>query len=233
MGLFRLWWIPDGAGPGDGTYVRYDSEALVGILALEAARAGAVVIGEDLGNVEPGVRDDLRERGVLGTSILWFEKDDEGRPRRPQTWRELCLATVATHDLPPAAGYLTGEHLDVRERLGLLTRAADEERAHDEADRQAFVDMLVDLGLLPAEHAQDQVIEGLHRMLTWTPARLVGVALSDLVGDRRTMNQPGTYDEYPNWRVPLTGPDGAPVLVEDLVTSERAATLARVVAEGL
>jgi 4-alpha-glucanotransferase len=233
MGLFRLWWIPDGAAPGEGTYVYYDAEALVGILVLEAMRAGAVVVGEDLGNVEPGVRDHLRERGVLGTSILWFEKDDEGRPRRPQSWRELCLATVATHDLPPAAGYLAGEHLAVREELGLLTRSVADERAHDEADRRAFVELLLDLGLLPVDHTPEQLVDALHRMLTWTPARLVGVALADLVGDHRAVNQPGTNDEYPNWRLPLTGPDGAPVLVEDLVTSERAAALAAVVAEGL
>ena len=77
IGLFRLWWIPDGAMPTEGTYVRYDHEALIGILALEAHRAEAVVVGEDLGTVEPWVRTYLRERGILGTSILWFEFDYE------------------------------------------------------------------------------------------------------------------------------------------------------------
>ena len=96
--------------------MRYDHEALIGILALEAHRAGALVVGEDLGVVEPWVRDYLRERGILGTSILWFEKDEEGRPLPPEAYRELCLATVTTHDLPPTAGYLAGEHIDLRER---------------------------------------------------------------------------------------------------------------------
>ena len=73
IGMFRLWWIPKGALPTDGTYVRYDHEAMIGIVALEAHRAGAVVVGEDLGTVEPWVRDYLRERGLFGTSILWFE----------------------------------------------------------------------------------------------------------------------------------------------------------------
>ena len=82
IGLFRLWWIPKGAGPTEGTYVRYDHEAMIGILALEAQRADAVVVGEDLGTVEPWVRDYLAERGILGTSILWFEFDHDGR-RRP------------------------------------------------------------------------------------------------------------------------------------------------------
>ena len=106
IGLFRLWWIPDGMSAAEGAYVRYDHEALIGILVLEAARAGAVVIGEDLGVVEPAARDYLRERGVLGTSILWFEWGEDGRLLPPEAYRELCLATVTTHDLPPTAGYL-------------------------------------------------------------------------------------------------------------------------------
>ena len=109
VGLFRLWWVPDGFVAAAGTYVRYDHEALIGILALEAYRARAVVVGEDLGTVEPWVRDYLRARGILGTSILWFERDWDagGAILDPQRWRELCLASVTTHDLPPTAGYLT------------------------------------------------------------------------------------------------------------------------------
>ena len=106
IGLFRLWWIPKGAAPTDGTYVRYDHEAMIGILALEAHRAGAVVVGEDLGTVEPWVRDYMRERGLLGTSILWFEldRDGDGGPLRAERWREYCLSSVTTHDLPPDGG---------------------------------------------------------------------------------------------------------------------------------
>ncbi len=122
IGLFRLWWIPKGAKPTEGTYVRYDHEAMIGIVALEAHRAGAVVVGEDLGTVEPWVRDYLRERGLLGTSILWFEQDEwrSGAPKQAQWWREYCLSSVTTHDLPPTAGYLAGEHVRIRQELGLL-----------------------------------------------------------------------------------------------------------------
>ncbi len=100
LGLFRLWWIPAGAGPEQGTYVYYDHEALLGILALEAQRAGAIVIGEDLGVFEPWVRDYLAERGIFGTSILWFEHDADG-PIPPERYRQACLTSVNTHDLPP------------------------------------------------------------------------------------------------------------------------------------
>jgi len=231
MGLFRLWWVPPGCRPSEGTYIGYDHEALVGILVLEAHRAGAVVVGEDLGTVEPWTRDYLRHRGILGTSVLWFEKDPAGAPLPPADWRELCLASVTTHDLPPTAGYLAGEHIDLRERLGLLTRPVDEERRADDADRQALLSECRDLGVLGDDDVapQDQV-EALHRLLTLTPARLIGVSLADAVGDRRTINQPGTIDEYPNWRVPLADGDGSPLLLEDIVASDRVRSLADTVA---
>ena len=231
IGLFRLWWVPEGTTPDAGTYVRYDHEALIGILALEAHRAGALVVGEDLGVVEPWVRDYLYERGILGTSILWFEKDEEGRPLPAEAYRELCLATVTTHDLPPTAGYLAGEHIDLREELGLLTRPVEQEREVDAAEQEAVLTMLRDRGLLRADGDEHDVVEALHRFLTWTPARLIGVSVSDLTADRRTINQPGTDEEYPNWRLPLAGPEGEPVLLEDLMASRWARRLARTVAQ--
>jgi 4-alpha-glucanotransferase len=234
IGLFRLWWIPDGARPTQGTYVRYDHEALVGILALEAHRAGALVVGEDLGTVEPWVRQYLRERGILGTSILWFEFDWEGdsSPLAPERWREYCLASVTTHDLPPTAAYLAGDHVRLRDRLGVLTRSLAEEIAADQAERQAWLDNLSRRGLLPAYASEEETIHALHRYLTLTPSRLLCVALTDAVGDRLAQNQPGTLDEYPNWRVPLTGPDGSPMMLEDVLASGRVAALASVVASG-
>jgi 4-alpha-glucanotransferase len=236
IGLFRLWWIPDGARPTEGTYVRYDHEALIGILALEAQRAGAVVVGEDLGTVEPWVRTYLRERGILGTSILWFEFDYEAHrsgdapPLAPERWREYCLASVTTHDLPPTAGYLAGDHVRLRDELGVLTRSVAEELAADEADRRAWLDNLTWRWALPPDADEEQTVQALHRYLTWTPCRLLGVALTDAVGDRKIQNQPGTKDEYPNWRIPLSGPDGRPLTLDDVFASERAAALLRIIA---
>jgi 4-alpha-glucanotransferase len=230
IGLFRLWWVPNGLPAGEGTYVTYDHEAMIGILALEAHRSGAFVVGEDLGTVEPWVRDYLRDRGILGTSILWFERDwDKGEPLPPEKWRELCLATVTTHDLPPTAGYLAHEHIELRDRLGLLTRSVEEETAAAESELESTVAQLHDLGLLKPDATEREKVEALHRFLLQTPAKLLGVALADAVGDRRAINQPGTYDEYPNWRLPLSDGVGQPVLLEDLMTSIRAQSLARAV----
>ncbi|AXJ11117.1 4-alpha-glucanotransferase [Arthrobacter sp. PM3] len=221
LGLFRLWWIPEGAGPGDGTYVYYDHEALIGILALEAERAGAIVIGEDLGVFEPWVRDYLAERGILGTSILWFEHDADG-PIPPEHYRKQCLTSVNTHDLPPTAGYLAGEHVTLRESLGLLGRPVEEERAEAAAEQEAVLAQVRARGLLRDPDGADvrATVEALYAYTALAPSSLLGVALVDAVGESRTQNQPGTSTEYPNWRIPLAGPDGV-VLIDDLPANER------------
>ena len=203
IGFFRLWWIPAGLGADAGTYVRYDHEAMIGVLALEAHRAGAVVIGEDLGNVEPWVRDYLSARGILGTSVLWFEQEDGG-PKPPEHYRAALLATVNTHDLPPTAGYLAGEHVDLRARLDLLTRPVEDERADFVAERDAMIGALRDRGLIGDDPSEQEVIEALHVFLAASSSRLLGVSLVDAVGERRVQNQPGTGHAVPE----LAGPAG-------------------------
>ncbi|NCD19210.1 MAG: 4-alpha-glucanotransferase [Actinobacteria bacterium] len=225
IGLFRLWWIPEGAGAAEGTYVRYDHEAMVGVLLLEAHRANAVIIGEDLGTVEPWVREYLASRGVFGTSVLWFEKDQAGYPIPAESFRELVLATVDTHDLPPAAGYLAGEHVDIRARLGLLTEPEPKVRAEANQERDRMVGRMYDYGLLDEDPTEREIIEALHRYVAMTPSLLVGVSLTDAVGERRAQNQPGTDTEYPNWMIPLADGSETPVMVEKLPSNARLLSL--------
>ncbi|MER6953789.1 4-alpha-glucanotransferase [Streptomyces sp. NPDC000618] len=239
MGLFRLWWVPQGEPPTQGAYVRYDAEAMLAVLVLEASRAGSVVIGEDLGTVEPGVREALRERGVLGTSVLWFERDwdGDGRPLPPDRWRADCLATATTHDLPSTAARLTGEHVELRDRLGLLTRPLEEERAEAAGDIGEWLAQLTRLGLLAGtgggsdRSSEEAEIQAVHRFLLRTPARMIGVWLPDGVGDRRPQNLPGTWDQYPNWRLPIADAEGLPVTLEQLTSSPRLHALAEVFTE--
>lgn len=225
MGLFRLWWIPAGADPTEGTYVRYNHEEMIGVLLLEAHRAGAIVIGEDLGTVEPWVREYLTERGVLGTSVLWFEKDHADYPLHAGDFRHNVLATVDTHDLPPAAGYLAGEHVDLRSRLGLLTEPEPLVRAAAQRERDRMESRLAEYGLIGEDPTERELIEALHRYVAMTPSVLVGVSLTDAVGERRTQNQPGTFKEYPNWKIPLADGSEKPVLVEDLISNARLLSL--------
>ncbi|WP_094395165.1 4-alpha-glucanotransferase [Kocuria varians] len=233
-GLFRLWWIPDGNKASDGTYVYYDHEAMVGVLALEAELAGVIVVGEDLGTVEDSVREYLEGKGVLGTSILWFEMDGD-MPLDPSRYRELCMASVNTHDLPPTAGYLEGVQLELREKLGLLARSPEEEREDARRQLETFFTAVADAGYLPhgEESGQVEKIEALYRYLCDAPSLLLNVPLVDAVGEKRIQNQPGTSDEYPNWRVPLADSDGRPVMLENLPRMERVNKLVDVVNEAL
>jgi 4-alpha-glucanotransferase len=234
MGLARLWWIPGGMAPGQGTYVRYDHELIGDVLCAEAARARALAIGEDLGTVEPWLRDFLADRRVLGTSMLWFERRQDGTPRRPDEWRRGCLATVGTHDMPPAATFLTGEQVTIRAELGLLTEPEADERAAARAEMDGWLAMLAREGLLgqPAGGAgvtPEEFTVALYGFLARTPAMLIGVSLAEAVGERRPQNLPGTVNEYPNWRIPLADGAGAPVLLEDLSAHEGVRAVAEAV----
>ena len=225
MGLFRLWWIPAGAAPSEGAYVRFDHEAMLGVLMLEAQRVGAVVVGEDLGNVEPWVRDYLNERGILGTSVLWFEQGEGGQFKRPENFRRKSLVTVDTHDLPPLASYLAGEHVDLRDSLGMLTEPIEQVRAESVEERRRMTDRLREYGLIGDDPSEQEIIEAMHCYIAETPAEMLAIALVDAVGDRKPQNMPGTDTEYVNWRVPLTDGSGELVLIDNLASHPRLLSL--------
>ena len=219
MGLTRLWWIPAGRRPDQGAYVSYDHDASVGALAGAAARAGAVAIGEDLGTVDPWIRSHLARHHILGTMLLWFAREADGSPLRPSHWRRACMATVGTHDVPPVAGFVTGEQVTVRARLGLLKQPVETERAQAAQNLARWQAALQRDGLLSAGAAVPGPAEftvALYGFLSLTPCLLAGVSLADAVGDVRTQNIPGTSTEYPNWQVPLCDADGQAVLIEEL-----------------
>ena len=234
LGMFRLWWIPEGMTPDQGAYQRYDHKAMIGILALEAHRGNTTVIGEDLGTVEPSVREYLVKRGILGTSVLWFETGDDGSALVPEQWRPLTLASVATHDLPPALGFLAHDHILLAEELGLLTEPGEVALERSMRLCEGVREKLVDLSLLnPGETDPQSTVVGLHRFLARTPAALKCVALADAVGERRTQNQPGTVNEYPNWRIPLADDQGRQLSLEQVMASDRVTAVARAVSGRL
>jgi 4-alpha-glucanotransferase len=208
-GLWRLWWIPPGEPPSRGTYVHYDSEAMLGILALEALRHSAVVVGEDLGTVEPQVTTTLHERGMLSSAVLYFQRDykTDGHPFVPiRSWEPHSMASISTHDLPTAAGFLRAQNVRVRADLGLVNDPEQEfERAATE--RRDMIDFLVKEGVLESAEAPDEdVVVAMHALLTRTRSALRLTSPPDALGDTRQPNLPGTVDEYPNWRIPLPVP---------------------------
>lgn len=253
LGLFRLWWIPRGCTARDGAYVTYNHEVMLSILAIEASRANGVVIGEDLGTVPEYVSKVLAEHGVLGTAVEWFSRVDNspnaGDPYAPpEDYRKYALASVTTHDLPPTAGYLKLEHVDLREELNLLNEPAEQFRAEVQAEIDQMLVLLVSCGYLPQEVADglkaacapdaddaetadrealiQRVVEAMHVMLRDSPSVLVQAALVDGVGEHRTQNQPGTSWEYPNWRIPLADETGRVVHTEEVFDLPRVQSLA-------
>lgn len=243
LGLFRLWWIPRGKGARGGAYVMYDHEAMLAVLAIEATRANGMVIGEDLGTVPDYVRRILADHGVLGTDVEWFSRVDDspnaGDPYKPPTdYRRQALASVTTHDLPPTAGYLEFEHVKLREELHLLSEPVEVFSESARAERQAMLDLLVDGGRLPAADAaaaerdmpayEQEIVEAMHAMLTDTPSVLLQAALVDGTGQHASVNQPGTSDQYPNWRIPLQDADGHVVHTDEVFSSPRVLSLAKV-----
>jgi 4-alpha-glucanotransferase len=200
-GLWRLWWIPPGEPAHRGTYVHYDADAMLAVLALEAHRAGAIIVGEDLGTVEDVVTETMHQRGMLSSAVLWFERDwdAEGQPfRRPADWEPETMASVTTHDLPTATGWLDAEHVRLRASLDLLDGSVDDALAAAADDRAALMRLVDDEGI----DTTDPVV-ALHAVIARAASRLVLSAPTDVVGERRQPNLPGTVDEYPNWRIPL------------------------------
>ncbi|MFI9818360.1 4-alpha-glucanotransferase [Saccharothrix variisporea] len=217
-GLWRLWWIPPGEPPQRGTYVRYDADAMLAVLTLEAHRAGAVVVGEDLGTVEPKVTEELHAHGMLSSAVLWFQRDykQPGHPlKRPQSWTMKAMASISTHDLPTAAGFLRAEHVRVRAELGQF--AGDVEREYrSAATERAQLEELLKRERIPA----DDLVTALHALLAKAPSLLLLTSPQDALGETRQPNLPGTVDQYPNWRIPL------PVRVVELFTDARVRRIA-------
>lgn len=196
MGLFRLYWIPAGHGADEGAYVRYPSDELLAILAVESYRARAWVAGEDLGTVEPGVRERLAQENILSHRLLWFEND----PPAAFPWRS--FAAVTTHDLPTVAGLWSGADLAAEREIGLHI----DERRYDEVRHRVSR-----LTGLPENAAIEDVLVQLHRALGQAPSAVVVGALTDALAVRERPNMPGTVHEWPNWSMALPAP------VEDFV----------------
>jgi 4-alpha-glucanotransferase len=216
-GLWRLWWIPPGEPAHRGTYVHYDADAMLAVLALEAHRAGAIIVGEDLGTVEDVVTETMHERGMLSSAVLWFERDWDapGQPFvRPADWVPETMASVTTHDLPTATGWLDAEHVRLRASLDLLEGPEDEAITAAHADRDALMDLVEAEGIV-----SDDPVVALHAVIARAASRLVLSSPTDVVGERRQPNLPGTVDEYPNWRIPL------PVTLEQFFDDPHVATV--------
>ncbi len=187
MGLFRLWWIQSGQHPRHGWYVRYPADDLLGIVALESHRAGAVIVGEDLGTVEPGVRQRLALRRMLSCRLLWFE------PSAPAEYPDLAMASVTTHDLPTIAGLWSGADEAAQRSIG-LTVGNEMRELRDHLRRMLGVE---------TDAPVAEVIEAAYRRLAQAPSRIITATLEDAQAVEKRPNMPGTIDQWPNWSLAL------------------------------
>jgi 4-alpha-glucanotransferase len=209
MRFFRLYWIPDGVDAAHGAYVRDHWADLIRIVALESVRHRVVVIGEDLGTVEPEVRETLARFGILSYRLLYFEKDGNGRFRRNVDYPRQTLVSSTTHDLPTLAGFWVHEDIEQRRRAGVLDEAGYRAQlAARAAEKQKMLDALLAAGLLPPgfpRSASDvpELTGELHNavigFLASTPAMLLLVNQEDLTKEIAQQNLPGTTWQYPNW----------------------------------
>lgn len=232
MGLWRLWWVPQGRPASEGTYVRYPASDLLGVLALEAHRAGAMVVGEDLGTVQEGVREALAHHRILSSRVMYFERvdDDPDQEMLPaKDYPKLALTSITTHDLPTPAGWWADEEIRVQTELDLFGEATtpDEQAQRKTRERADMLRLLRREGLVREDADDDDLALAMHAFLARTPSLLVATGLGDAIGDRRQPNMPGTVDEYPNWRLPLADFDGTPIDLEEFLEHPRVhATLA-------
>ncbi len=207
LGLFRQWYVPANASPVDGAYVRFPSADLLDLVALESARASAVVVGEDLGTVESGVRLALADHAVLSYRLLWFENEP------PPQWPAHSLAAVTTHDLPTVAGLLTGSDVVDQRRY-----VVDPDGQLDHGRRQ-LLDRLIKRGGPPCGASVEEAVMSAYSLLAQAPSTLLSATLEDAVAAEFRPNMPGITDR-PNWCVPL------PVPLEELVEHPLAQQLA-------
>ena len=189
MGLFRLFWIPFESSPQEGCYVRYRADELLPILALESQRAKAFVVGEDLGTVEPGVREELAKFRVLSYRVMWFEQN------RPKQYPSLALAAASTHDLPTIAGVWSRADVREQEQAGLQSNAEGLEKSRRHLKKIANVRESAPIS---------EVVLKAHEALAKAPSAVLVASLDDALCVERRPNLPGTAnDTRPNWSIPL------------------------------
>jgi len=218
LGLFRLFWIPQGKLPTEGAYVRCYAEELIRIIALESVRNKTVVIAEDLGTFCDGMREMLQAFRMFSFRLLFFERYyPDLQFKSPDDYPEMAISAVTTHDLPTLAGFWVGRDIDFKEKLNLFPNPdrIAAYRAERLLDRTRLIRALKQRGLLPPEYPEDphdtpamttELSLATYSYLAQSRSKLLNVMMDDAIGSMQQMNLPGTVDEYPNWLLKMPVP---------------------------
>ncbi|WP_169337049.1 4-alpha-glucanotransferase [Algicola sagamiensis] len=203
LGLLRIWCVPEAESAAEGAYLHYPIDDLFGIIALESHRYQCQIIGEDLGVVPDQMREKMKQYGLLSYRVFFFEKQDETYIP-PQEYPQNSMAVLATHDLPTIAGFWSGEDLIQRKSIGLFP-TEDVYQAQLQQRYQEKIQLQTMLELPQGSDAFSKVVNcALHQHLATCRSHMVTVQLEDLVGQTKAVNIPGTWKEYPNWRLRMT-----------------------------
>ena len=201
LGFERAFWVPT-LEDAPGTYVVMPREAMLAVVRIEAARAGATVVGEDLGNVPDGLQEAMSRSGLLGCRLAMFEQRSHADFRSADEYTEAALASFGSHDVPTWAGWRAATDVTLRHEFGSLT---DQDYVNGLDWRRLEVE-----GFDRVAGAAGDDPDPMHRFLGEVHSRLVAVQIEDILGVREQENLPGTVDIYPNWRRRL--PVGAAAL---------------------
>ncbi len=216
LGLKRLYFIPAGLPPDQGAYVRMPFDQLLEVVAEESVASRCIVVGEDLGTIPEGFREQVAQYGLWSYQVMLFERDWRGEFWPPEHYTERALVTFATHDLPTFAGWRTQHDLRMREEVGLPAGETGEERAQAVA---ALGEALRCQGFAELDFPS---VAG---YLASSPTCLLAIALDDVLEVLDQANVPGTIGEHPNWRRKL------PLELERIRDDPRLGDIARIAAE--
>ena len=213
MRFFRLFWIPAGRSAAEGAYVKDFSRDLIRILALESVRNQVLVVGEDLGTVEPETRETLAKFGILSYCLFFFERTESGEYKKASEYPRQALVSSSTHDLPTLAGFWTYQDIESRRSAGILDEAGYQvQKADRMREKQKMLNVLWESALLPGYVPRDaslipELTGELHNaiagFLASTPCMLLVINQEDLSKEQAQQNLPGTTAQYRNWSLKM------------------------------
>ena len=224
MSLMRLYVIPDSME--EGTYIYYNFEDMLNLVALESCLNKCMVVGESIGNVPEGFLDAIAAKNIYSLSILWAERwgCGWGDFKHPNDYPNNAFASVATHDIAPLKMWWFGYDIELSRSLDLIPNDNEKNEAYHkrEADRIKLLNALDNANVWPedkhrsgnyiyGEQYPEGIEEAVERFMAKSASPVFLAQLEDILHIEKMQNLPGTdIDKHPNWRLKM------PVDLEDL-----------------
>ena len=225
MCLMRLFVIPKAAGR-QGTYIYYNFDDMLNIVAIESHLNRCMIVGESIGNVPDGFLEKIAAKNIYSMSVLWSERWDAGWGdfKCPECYPEKVFSSIGTHDMAPLKMWWFGYDIALSRKLGITPNDEDMYNAYHkrEADRWKLLKALDEAGVWPEDNRRrgdylygegypEGIEEAAHRFMSRTNSKVFLIQPEDIFQVDKMQNLPGTdRDKHPNWRRKL------PVNLEDM-----------------